>query len=128
MISRIVVGGLYMGVSAFGVFYTLLEFGYEEAMARNITLLLMVLFENVHAFNSRTEKHSIFKIDHKKNKILWLSILSAQGIHIASMYIPFMQSLLHIQPVSLEVWGALLCIALLLIVVMESEKVVRRSL
>ncbi|MFA6196103.1 MAG: HAD-IC family P-type ATPase [Sulfurimonas sp.] len=126
MMSRVIVGGLYMSISAFGVFYTLLEFGYEETMARNITLLLMVLFENVHAFNSRTEKHSIFKIDHTKNKILWLSILSAQGIHIVSMYIPFMQSLLNIQPVSLEIWGVLLLIALVLIVVMELEKVVRR--
>lgn len=125
MISRVVVGGLYMGVSAFGVFYTLLELGYEEAMARNITLLLMILFENVHSINSRTEKNSIFKIDHMKNKILWLSILSAQSIHIASMYIPFMQSLLNIQPVSLEIWGILLLIALMLIAVMELEKVIR---
>ena len=62
MISRVVVGGLYMGISAFALFYTLLQFGYQEDMARNITLLLMVLFENVHVFNSRTENHSIFKI------------------------------------------------------------------
>ncbi len=126
MISRVVVGGLYMGISAFAVFYTLLSFGYNEDMARNLTLLLMVLFENVHVFNSRTENHSIFKIDHSKNKFLWISVLVAQAAHLGSMYTPFMQSVLNIQPVSLKVWGILFGIALVLVAVMEVEKLVRK--
>ncbi len=128
MISRIIVGGLYMGVAAFSVFYTLLQFGYEEESARNITLLLMVLFENVHVFNSRSEKHSIFKIDYTKNMFLWLCVIFAQGIHIASMYIPFMQNVLNIQPVDLKTWSILLAIALVLMAVMEIEKIVRNKL
>ena len=127
MISRVVVGGLYMGISAFALFYTLISFGYSDEMARNLTLLLMVLFENVHVFNSRTEKHSLFNINHANNKFLWLSVLVAQAIHIGSMYIPFMQSVLNIQPVSLETWGLLFAIALVLVVVMELEKVLRQK-
>jgi calcium-translocating P-type ATPase len=122
MISRVVVGGLYMGISAFALFYTLLSFGYAEDMARNLTLLLMVLFENVHVFNSRSETSSIFKIDYVKNKFLWVSVIAAQGVHIASMYSPFMQSILNVQPVSLEMWVTLLFIALTLALVMELEK------
>ncbi len=125
MISRVVVGGLYMGISAFALFYTLLEYGYEEDMARNITLLLMVLFENVHVFNSRTENHSIFKINHAKNRFLWMSVIIAQGVHIASMYSSSMQSVLNVQPVSLEMWSTLLFIALTLMAVMELEKFFR---
>jgi len=128
MISRVVVGGLYMGISAFAVFYTLLNFGYEEDMARNITLLLMVLFENVHVFNSRTERYSIFKIEHSKNRFLWMSVFVAQGVHIFSMYNPFMQSVLNIQPVSAQIWGILLVIAIMLMGVMEIEKLIRKKL
>ena len=126
MISRVVVGGLYMGISAFTLFYILHSFGYSDEVARNLTLLLMVLFENVHVFNSRTENHSVFKIDHRKNKFLLLCVIIAQGIHALSMYVPFMQSILHIQPVSLEMWTVLLLVALFLMGVMEIEKVVRR--
>ncbi|MEA3352556.1 MAG: HAD-IC family P-type ATPase [Campylobacterota bacterium] len=122
MISRVLVGGLYMGITAFIVFFTLINSGYSEDSARNITLLLMVLFENVHVFNSRTEKQSIFKINHLKNKFLLLSVIAAQLIHIVSMYIPFMQSLLDIQPVSLSMWLILFSIALILVAVMELEK------
>ena len=128
MISRVVTGGLYMGVTAFAIFYTLLNFGYGEEYARNATLLLMVLFENVHVVNSRSEKHSLFKIDHRKNMFLWVSLITAQAIHIGSMYIPFMKSLLDIQPVSLKMWGSLLLVALLLTVVMELEKIIRRKI
>lgn len=127
MISRVAVGGLYMGISAFIVFYTMLEFGYEKESARNITLLLMVLLVNVHTFNSRSENNSIFKINHARNILLWISVIAAQGIHMISMYVPFMQSLLSIEPVSLEMWSALLLIALVLSVVMEAEKFFRKK-
>ena len=125
MISRVIVGGLYMGISAFILFYILLQYGYSEDMARNITLLLMVLFENVHVFNSTTEYNSIFKIEHRKNKFLWISVIVAQGVHIISMYNPFMQSVLNLQPVDLKIWGILLIIAIILMVVMEIEKIIR---
>jgi calcium-translocating P-type ATPase len=128
MISRVVVGGLYMGISAFALFYTLLSFGYTEDSARNATLLLMVLFENVHVVNSRSETSSIFKIDYMKNRFLWVSIIAAQGIHIISMHSPFMQSVLNVQPVNLEMWGRLLFIALTLMVVMELEKYFRKKM
>jgi magnesium-transporting ATPase (P-type) len=88
----------------------------------------MVLFENVSTFNSRSENNSIFKINHFQNKFLWISVIAAQGVHIISMYNPFMQSLLSIEPVSLDVWVALLCIALTLVAVMEAEKYFRKKL
>lgn len=122
MISRVITGGLYMGISAFSVFYWILSMGYSEDSARNITLLLMVLFENVHVFNSRSEKHSIFEIEHRRNLLLLVSVLFTQMLHIASLYIPFMQELLHLEPVSMKEWSILMCIALGLVLVMETEK------
>ena len=126
MIQRVVVGGLYMGIMAFIVFYTLLQWGYTEESARNITLLLMVLFENVHVFNSRSETHSIFKVQHDKNKFLILCVIATQVVHIACMYIPFMQDVLNVQPVDFTVWISLLAIAIVLIGVMEIEKLTRK--
>ena len=122
MISRVITGGLYMGLVAFGVFYWMLSMGYSEDSARNITLLLMVLFENAHVFNSRSEKYSIFEIEHRRNLLLLLSVGFTQTLHIASLYIPFMQNLLHLEPVSFKEWSILLLIAIGLIVVMEIEK------
>lgn len=128
MISRILSGGLYMGISAFVLFYYLMQTGYSEESARNLTLLLMVLFENVHVFNSRSENLSIFKIDHRKNLFLLMSVIAAQSIHMLCMYIPSMQSLLGVEPVSFSMWLSLLGIAFVLILVMELEKLLLGSL
>ncbi|MHC3993931.1 cation-translocating P-type ATPase [Thiomicrolovo sp. ZZH C-3] len=125
MIRRIVLGAAYMGLIGFGLFYTLLAQGVPVESARNDTLLLMVLFENLHAFNSRSETRYLFTISHFKNLLLPLSIVAAQAVHIAAMQLPWMQHLLSLEPVSLEVWVELLIFALGLVVVMEAEKFVR---
>jgi len=91
-------------------------------MARNTTLLLMVLFENVHVLNSRSETQSIFKQPFFGNPLLLFGMLAAQGIHIAAMYTPGLSDILQVQPVTLSEWSTLLGIALILIVVDETHK------
>ncbi|WP_345986231.1 HAD-IC family P-type ATPase [Sulfurimonas sp. HSL-1656] len=125
MIQRIVLGAAYMGLIGFGVFYTLLAQGVPVESARNDTLLLMVLFENLHAFNSRSETRYLFKVSHFKNLLLPLSIIAAQAVHIAAMQLPWTQQLLSLEPVSLQVWTELLLFSFGLVVVMEAEKFVR---
>jgi magnesium-transporting ATPase (P-type) len=126
MIQETVLSGVFMGVVAAAVWFFLIRKGWEVDAARNIILMLMVLFENFHAFNCRSEKASVFKVPIKNNYILIGGILAAQGIHLASMYIPFMQRLLGIMPVSLMEWLQLFGIATTIIIVMEVFKVIKK--
>lgn len=122
MIRRILVGGLYMGGVGFALFYWFLSTGMEVDMARNLTLLLMVLFENVHAVNSRSERVYLHQIHHWQNRLLPLSIIIAQSVHIICMHIPFTQELLSLQPVEFTTWLLLLGVSLGLAVLMEMDK------
>lgn len=122
MIERVIVNAIVMGTLAFGVFNWQLSQGIAEAEARNITLLLMVLFENVHVLNSRSERQSIFKQYFFGNKFLLFGMLAAQGVHILAMYTPMLKDLLGLSPVSFLQWLSLLTIALVLIVVDEVHK------
>jgi len=122
MLERIIVNAIVMGCLAFALFKWQIDTGVAEQEARNITLLLMVLFENVHVLNSRSETLSIFKQYFFGNKFLLFGMLAAQGIHIAAMYTPGIRELLQLSPVTLEQWSTLLVIALILIVVDESHK------
>ena len=122
MIERIMVNAIVMGCLAFALFKWQIDSGVAEQEARNMTLLLMVLFENVHVLNSRSEKLSIFKQYFFGNKFLLFGMLAAQGIHIMAMYTPGLRELLELSPVSLHQWSGLLGIALLLIVVDELHK------
>jgi len=122
MLRRIIVGGFYIGIISFVLFYFLLQRGMDVESARNIILLLMVLFENVHVFNSRTEVNFLYKMKYKNSMALITMVIFTQFLHIACMYIPFMQNVLSVQPVSFNTWLVLAVIALGLVLVMESDK------
>lgn len=125
MVQETLVSAAAIGLIAFGTWSWLLGAGWAESDARNMVMLLMVLLENVHALNCRSEYRSVFRIPFRANPFLILGIIAAQGIHILSMYTPVMQDLLRIGPVTIQQWGILLGIACLILVVMEAFKFVR---
>ncbi len=122
MLRRIFVGGTFIGVTSFILFYFLLKGGESVESARNITLLLMVLFENVHVFNSRSEHNFLYKIQYKNSLLLIGVVIFTQLLHITCMHIPFMQKVLSTQSVSFDTWLGLAAVALTLVVVMEIDK------
>jgi magnesium-transporting ATPase (P-type) len=122
MLRRIVVGGLYIGIVSFILFYFLLQGGESVESARNIVLLLMVLFENVHVFNSRTEINYLHKIGYRSSMLLILLVIFTQILHLSCMHIPFMQTVLSTQPVTFDIWLELAIIAVGLVIVMEFDK------
>lgn len=123
MLERILVSSLTMGVTAFVVYWHLTHsLGMGVEAARNSTLLLMVLFENVHVFNCRSETRSIFHHSLLRNKLLLFGTVLAQLIHIGAMYVPWLQQVLGVSPISFDHWLQLLGVALILVVVMELHK------
>ncbi len=128
MIQQTLISGLAMGMIAFGFWFYLKNFmDMDEANARNMVLLLMVLMQNVHVFSCRSERVSAFKVPIKRNKILIFGVLLAQGIHILSMHIPFMQNVLRVEPITPNQWLELLILALPLLLVMEMFKLLKRK-
>jgi magnesium-transporting ATPase (P-type) len=128
MIQQTMVSGLTMGLVAFGCWAWLLDQGWAVDTARNAVLLLMVLLENVHVFNCRSEKVSAFRVPLKRNSLLILGVLVAQGVHMLAMHWPFMQGVLGVSPIDLGSWLNLLGLALTLLIVMEGFKLLRKSI
>jgi len=126
MVVQTIISGLIMGALAFSTWAWLLAQGMGVHEARNFVLLLMVLLENVHAFNCRSERASIFRIPLQRNPLLIGGVLIAQSVHILVMQWPFMQRVLGVAPVSLEAWFSLLGLAGFLLVAMEVFKFLRR--
>jgi magnesium-transporting ATPase (P-type) len=122
MVKVTLVSATAIGLIAFTTWSWLLSSGWEETAARNLVILLMVLLENMHALNCRSEYRSVFRIPFRANPLLITGIIAAQGIHILSMYNPVMQDLLQISPVPVVQWGILLGISAIILVVMELFK------
>jgi magnesium-transporting ATPase (P-type) len=128
MIERVVVNAIVIGCLAFAVFKWQIDSGVSVESARNITLLLMVLFENVHVINSRSETTSIFSMRFFGNPFLVFAVLGSQALHIGAMYTPGLRDVLGIQPVSVQHWIELLGLTLSILVVMELHKWLRSRL
>lgn len=123
MIQRIAINSVFMACFAFVLFWWLLKEGYTVESARNIILLLMVLFENVQAFNSRSETMSLFKQPFFSNPLLLVGIFMAQAIHITAMHLPLAQEILAVSPISLMAWEWLLASAIALFGLNEAYKI-----
>lgn len=122
MIERTLAATLTMGILGFGFFYVLIHSGWNEAAARNALLLLMVLFENVHIGNCRSETKSALILSPFRSPILLTGAVAALLVHVAAMYLPIGQSILGTEPVSLEMWGVVGALALTIFITMEIHK------
>lgn len=127
MIKQTIVSGLTMGSIVFGMWFWLKNYtNMDEYHARNVILLLMVFMQNFHVFNCRSERVSAFKVPLKRNWVLVFGVIAAQGIHILSMQIPFMQNILRVEPVTLNEWIQILVLAVPMILVMEVFKLINK--
>ena len=122
MVKQTLTSGITIGIIAFAAWVWLLGEGYEENQARNPLLLLMVLFENFHVFNCRSEYRSAFRVPLRNNYFLIAGVILMQGLHIFAMHVPLTQELLSISPVSFKSWFSLFVIAGVIIVIMNTFK------
>ncbi|MBP7608243.1 MAG: HAD-IC family P-type ATPase [Steroidobacteraceae bacterium] len=127
MIQRGVLAGLWMSALGLGLFVWLLEAGRSLDEARNALLLLMVLMQNVDAINARSETISVLRLPLRNNPVLLAGVGVALGLHLAAMYLPWLQQVLSVRPPSAGDWLLLPALAVSLLVLMEAQKRWRRS-
>ncbi len=122
MIERTIIAAIVVGGVGFGTFYWMLKTGQSEFSARNALLLLMVLFENIHIGNCRSESKSVFQLSPFRSPILLIGTLSAFLIHVIVMHMPVGNTLLSTEPVDIKTWGMLIVLSLTVLVAMETHK------
>jgi len=127
MKAETIVAGFIMGTFSFIVWFYLIYNGDSPEHASSFILMLMVLFQGVHAFNCRSEHVSAFKVPLKRNYILLLGVLTAQFVHIFATYNPFMQKVLQIKPLSFIDWLQLLVLASSILWGLELFKYIKRK-
>jgi Ca2+-transporting ATPase len=125
MVEQVMLMGCWMGAASFAVFWYLLASGVPEAEARNLVLLLMVLFENMQALNARSERLSVSRIPLAANPFLIVAIICAEAIHIGAIYMPGLSGILDLQPIAPANWLPVAAVALTLVGVAEIYKALR---
>lgn len=126
MLRRVAVSAIVMGGVGFSAFAWMLRNGWPEEDARNALLLLMVVFENIQLGNSRSETRSAFALSPLRSPVLLIGTLAAFGVHVLAMHTPGLATILHVGPVGLSTWAALVGLALTVLVADEAYKQIAR--
>ena len=127
MVEQTALAGAAIGGIGFAAFWWMVEVAampVEEA--RNLLLLLMVLFENLQVLNSRSETRSVFRVPLGGNPFVVLAVAAAQAVHVMAMHAPGLSGVLEIAPVAPAAWLSLLPLAASVVLVGEAYKWLRR--
>jgi magnesium-transporting ATPase (P-type) len=122
MVERLLVATLVVGGGGFLVYDMALRFGFAVEDARNLLLLAMVLFENFHVGNCRSETRSALALSPLRSPVLFFGTLGAFLLHVVAMYVPFMQDMLTTKPVDLWLWGVVIGVSVLIVPAVELHK------
>lgn len=123
MISQIVLSGVFIGALVFALWYHLIyDLRYDQVHARTVVMMLMVLLQNFHVLNCRSETKSFFSVPLKNNYVLIIGMVLAQLLHISASYIPGLKETLQLMPITFNEWIKLVPTAASILVLMEIFK------
>jgi len=128
LVREVVIFGLVISLMVFGVWKYLIDKGTSIIVARSIVLMLMVLIQNLHVLNCRSEKESIFKTSLFTNPLLIFTIIISISLQLIVTEIPFLANILGITGLSVGVIGKIFIFALIIIIAGEIYKVIYRKI
>ncbi|MDD1730683.1 MAG: cation-transporting P-type ATPase [Methanosaeta sp. NSM2] len=99
-----------------------LHAGQGLSYARTMAFVGLGFFTVYNAYCSRSLDESIFRINPLANKTLLLGIAGSIASILAVVYVPFMQTIFHTQPLNGESWAMVLGVGLLVVLASEVMK------
>ena len=128
LIQEILVSGLSIGVLVFLLwFYLLRGKGMEASLARGYVMAFMIIVQNIHTFNCRSEKKSVFQIPLNSNWIFNVGVLGSLLLGVAVLEINPLTKLLKTVHVPFLDLAKLFCLGLIILIIMEIYKKIKYS-
>ena len=129
LITEILISGLTIGLVVFGLWYYLIKiYGMETSLARGYVMALMIIIQNIHAFNCRSEKQSTFTIPVGSNPIFVAGVIGSILLGLAVMEIPVLSVFLKAHSIPIIHLEMLFLLGSVIFVVMELYKLLRYHL
>ena len=128
LINEIFISSVIMAIVEFIVYVYLLKVKKTDIeTTRALLLTLMVFMENIHIFNCRSEKISLFKIPFICNKFLIGSIIITSLIQVVIVSVPTLANFLKISVVQIKEVLVLLLLTIPVLFTMEIFKKVKKE-
>ena len=127
MFERSVLVSIVLAAGVTYLFADAVNSGLDVAHARTIAVTGMVVFQFFQAWNCRSERQSLFRMNLLSNPFLFYASLATFGAQLAMVYLGPMQFIFDTVPLSWEEWIGKIPIALTVVVAVELDKLIRRK-
>lgn len=87
-----------------------------------------IFAQNVHAFNVRSNRFSVFQLGLFSNRWLVAAFGAVILSELAVIYVPFFQPIFKTMPLTMEDWAIVIGLGIVPLVVVEIVKLIRRKL
>ena len=129
LVWRIVYVSVLIALGTFGLFGYEQRLGSSEEVARSVAVNAIVMFEVVYVFNCRRLRDSVLnRQGFLGNRAVWWGIAAVIVFQLLFTYWPVMNSLFDVGPLDGWMWARVLGASLLLMVLIELEKLLARKL
>jgi Ca2+-transporting ATPase len=95
--------------------------------AWTISLTTLAVFQWFNVWNCRSDKKSIFTQNPFSNLYLVLATVVVISLHVAIIYLPFLQNIFKTTALSLNEWGLIIMVASSILVTEEIRKLIVRN-
>lgn len=121
--------GTIIGLLTLGAFlFEYLVMGGGVDRARVIAFSTTIFAQNVHAFNVRSDRYSVFQLGLLSNPWLLVSFGVVMVSELAVIYVPFLQPIFKTMPLGVQDWAVVIGLGLMPLVIVEFIKLINRRL
>jgi cation-transporting ATPase F len=123
---RLFIVGLLMLGGSFGLFEWELRTGATVVEARTVAVNVFVLVELFYLFSCRSLTQSMFHLGVFSNPSVFVGVTIMLILQLLFTYLPAMNLMFHSAPITLEAWGRILAVSIIVSLVVGAEKWLRR--
>ena len=128
LFSEIAISGISIGLIVFIFWFFLIRgLNVDTFVARGYIMALMILIQNIHAFNCRSERKSSLSIPLSNNRIFLYGVLGSMILGVTVLESSFFNKYLKTSPIPLPDLICLLVISLSISIIMETYKKMKRT-
>jgi Ca2+-transporting ATPase len=120
--------GVIIGLLTLGAFA--LEYyvvGGTVERARVMAFSTTIFAQNVHAFNVRSNRYSVFQLGLFSNRWLVAAFGAVILTELAVIYVPFFQPIFKTMPLTVQDWAIVIGLGIVPLVIVEIVKLIRRK-
>ncbi len=124
LISEILISATVIALITFGLYHYLYAVrGFDIVTVRTYIMVTMVFMENIHIFNCRNEKASLFKTKIKENRFVVFTLVITSIIQVLIVLLPNWANIFELKTLPLFDALGLAFLTIPLLIIMEIFKV-----